>query len=174
MLLKDIPEIKDNWEKVCNFFYTFNGILEQKDGVKKRPLSERAIAIQDYIANGDFSSEQQRSLCNIFSIFLQETLKPKPTKDSYMAFGFIVVPINNVNGHDYQINYPVAVLRNNDDYGLKVEGIIGNHLALHKREKAVRLAIKEEIDLYLNTVKIIEDNRYSTLWLNQLRNEIGV
>ena len=75
----------------------------------------------------------------------------KSSKEMF-PIGTVVVPLDNRNGHNYEIGEPCVVF-NDSNRAISVDGKHGNHLPGANNTDSIRKATEEEIKHFVNNFK---------------------
>ena len=87
------------------------------------------LKIKEIISNSDFSDKEKNDLAKILGEVLAEEIKIIPPK-TIKYFNFtMVVPVKNLNGHNYPLGKPCLVSKKyGDNSAIKIDGLVGNNL----------------------------------------------
>lgn len=106
--------------------------IPEKKMEELTPLSQRTLKA---FHKSDFGC-QRNNVLRILSVIVDEDLTAfrKGEDDDVIPTdmwkkGVIVVPTDNHNGHDYELNMPAMIVRDGDHHALKHTGTRGNNIA---------------------------------------------
>jgi hypothetical protein len=153
------------------FFYVKNQTnkLEQSfNDTEFIKYSEKAKLIKMYMDDTYLSSTQENGIISILEIILGEPV-PKNNHDKRFTFNnsFLsaIVPTSNQNSHNYAIGEVTIIVDSKERYGIRLNGLIGNHLPDARLSIWGRIATIAEIREFIDNFK---DDRLLHCFGNEL------
>ncbi|MFC1644824.1 hypothetical protein ACFL08_02260 [Patescibacteria group bacterium] len=134
-----------------------NGSYNSEPEHKSPPASPKARAIADVLDDTmeqfdhQFDEDQVMALATIVELIIGEEVPIKKQPSSYDANlpnKIMVVPLENGNGHNYELHKACLSIGNNQ--ALNADGSLGNYLPTGRAD--IRPATQEEIEKFFSRV----------------------